>query len=447
MLMKTTLLAIVFFVIAFSNVSAQGIMDILDRLEQLEQRLAALDKTYEAELKELRDKLSEYSEADNSVTDGQDFTVYDESILEMASRISHLEMEIEALQAELDTNYTEQRVMLAALDTEIDQISTVDQSRTERGANDINPLGFEFSGFVDGSYSVDVPTGENTFGFDQAEVDIVKNIDAVGSLRFDVEWVNDGSGGFDLDAEQGYVTFNPEFFGPVNLTFGKFNAPIGFEAVDAPDMYQYSYSNIASYGLPSNLTGAMFSAGFDFGFDFAAYVCNGWDQNVDLNSGKTFGWRLGWSGDSWGGAGLSFIRGAENSSEGDNTTVLDVDATILPLAWLTIGSELNFGREEVSGINNDWWGFLVMMHVDYSDWAGLTFRIDYFDDMDAARLGSGLEEKRTAVTLAPTFTLGDGMGALVELRYVVSDKEVFADDDGVLDKSTLGIAYEMTYTF
>ena len=62
--------------------------------------------------------------------------------------------------------------------------------------------------------------------------------------------------------EQGYVTRSRagsqdlEGNYPI-LTFGKFNAPIGFELLDAPDMYQYSHSLVFSRGLPTNLTGAM----------------------------------------------------------------------------------------------------------------------------------------------------------------------------------------------
>ncbi len=44
----------------------------------------------------------------------------------------------------------------------------------------------------------------------------------------------------------------------MSLTAGKFNAPIGFESQDAPDMWQYSNGQL--FGLtPDNLTGLMFS--------------------------------------------------------------------------------------------------------------------------------------------------------------------------------------------
>ena len=92
-------------------------------------------------------------------------------------------------------------------------------------------------------------------------------------------------------------------------------------------------------------------------------------------------------------------------------------------------------------------GFLLMTHYDFKEYCGLTFRYDYFDDSDATRLGSGIVEKRQALTISPTFSLGEGMVALLELRYDFSDEEVFTDKDGDPAKSKIGLAFEMTYSF
>ncbi len=54
---------------------------------------------------------------------------------------------------------------------------------------------------------------------------------------------------------------------------------------------------------------------------------------------------------------------------------------------------------------------------------------------------------RQALTVSPTFALGDGMGALVEFRTAFSDEKVFVDGAGQPAKSTSGLAFEMTYSF
>ncbi len=307
--------------------------------------------------------------------------------------------------------------------------------------------GLVVSGFVDASYFYNGPKAEGTFGFDQGEVDFEKTIGERGSVRLDIEWVSDGEDGYTMDAEQGYVAFNPQALGPMSIQFGKFNAPIGFECLDPPDMYQYSHALVFDNGLPTNVTGAMLTAASDSGFDIALYVCNGWDQNNDNNEDKTIGARLGLSPCETFSFGVSTIIGAQTEAEGKDLTVFDVDATATPLAGLTLGSEFNYGRDETGEDTTEWMGGLVMGHYDFSDTWGLTVRYDYFDDKDALRLGSGDCEIRQSIAFAPTFCLGDGMGALFEFRTDSSDKEVFLDKDGEATKSASFYAFEMTYTF
>ena len=303
------------------------------------------------------------------------------------------------------------------------------------------------SGFVDVSYYYDDSSGENTFGLDQVETDLEKSIGKTGSVRADLEWVNDGAGGFTLEAEQGFVTFTPSVLNSWTFTVGKFNAPIGFELLDPVDMFQFSHALVFDYGLPTNLTGAMLSGGFGNSFDLTVYLCNGWDQNVDSNTGKTFGGRIGYTSGELCYVGLSAIRGAESGPEGDFLSVFDVDLTVTPKDKLTIGSELNYGSEDIGSKTASWMGFLLMTHYDFKENCGLTFRYDFFDDSDATRLGSGIVEKRQALTISPTFPLGEGMNALLELRYDFSDEEVFTDKDGDPAKSKTGLVFEMTYSF
>ena len=121
-------------------------------------------------------------------------------------------------------------------------------------------------------------TEESTFGLDQTEIDLVRPIGDAGYVRADVEWVKDGEG-WAQQLEQGFVSYTPEFLPGTAVTFGKFNAPIGFELLDAPDMYQFSHALVFDHGLPTNLTGAMIARPLGDKADVAAYWVNGWDVN------------------------------------------------------------------------------------------------------------------------------------------------------------------------
>ena len=326
----------------------------------------------------------------------------------------------------------------------------------------------EISGFVDASYTFNNLDDSNTFGLDQVEVDLSRNLGDIGSLRADLEWVSDGEGGFTLDAEQGYVTLDLGMGrGEGNyptLTFGKFNAPIGFELLDAPDMYQYSHALVFDNGLPTNLTGAMLSMDLGGGIDVVVHLSNGWDQNVDTNTDKMIGGRLGYSHEEMGGIGFSAMRGDEKGLVG-NLTVYDVDLTLTPAPKLLIGGEYNYGKTDLNEVNveNSWNGYMVMAHYNLTDVMGLTGRYDRFtweySPIDFTRIAArrsgaqdhppdNLEVTQQALTIAPTFALTDGLGFLMELRRDFSDDELFGDPgSGKREKSMVNFAFEMTYSF
>lgn len=325
-------------------------------------------------------------------------------------------------------------------------------------------LGFEISGFVDASYFVnDNADGANaadinTFGLDQVEIDITKEITDWASLRFDLQHCPSagmcvGNTQDDDIIEQGYLTLTAPVGNGVTFTFGKFNAPIGFELLDPVDMYQFSHALVFNFGLPANLIGAMLSTSFSDMFDVSFYVVNGWDNEPDGNKNKTVGGRLGITPMEGINFGFSAISG-DDGSAGQTLTVFDIDGTITLIPNLTVGLELNFGSDEnavAAGNDADWFGLLLMGHYDYSDWGGITVRYDYFDDDDGGtrltRVAGTPADKRQAITISPTFVIADGFGALFEYRHDFSDQNVFSKADGTMTDGNDTFAFEMTYAF
>ena len=335
----------------------------------------------------------------------------------------------------------------------------------ENGDSAVSGL-VEISGFVDASYTYSNLDDSNTFGLDQVEIDLSRNLGEIGSLRADLEWVSDGEGGFTLDAEQGYVTLDLGLGrGKGNyptLTFGKFNAPIGFELLDAPDMYQYSHSLVFNNGLPTNLTGAMLAMDLGGGIDVVVHLTNGWDQNVDADTNKMIGGRLGYSHEDLGGIGFSAMRGDNEelvsgqagASLVSNLTVYDIDLTLTPAPGFIIGGEYNNSKRELDESDQEFnWNFyMVMAHYRLTDVMGLTGRYDYFNYSSTmpsrggrAKVNSRIHQ---ALTVAPTFALTDGLGFLMELRRDFSDDEIFRNPKtGDSEKSVVTFAFEMTYSF
>lgn len=311
----------------------------------------------------------------------------------------------------------------------------------------------KISGFVDVSL-YEEQYGGSTFGLDQVEIDIEKKIDDRLTVRADINYMtamksySTAAGSevemqrFDDLVEQGYVTYSVK---GLDLTFGKFNAPIGFELLDPVDMYQYSHALVFDYGLPTNLTGLMGSYAFNDMADISLYVVNGWDNNYDNNNNRTVGGRLGLTPVKGVNIGLSAISGEEGATD-DKLTVVDVDLTITALDKLTIGAEYNSGTDEgaAGGDDAEWSGFMVMANYAATDDLSLTLRYDSFDDEDGTRFDSGVIEKRNSYAVAALYSLGEGAGFLLEYRTDESDEKVF---DGGAEDSKNSYAAEFTYSF
>lgn len=309
--------------------------------------------------------------------------------------------------------------------------------------------GLELSGFVDGSFLAQEKS-DSTFRLDQVEIDIEKKINDKLSLRADLNYLDSTSPlTFDDIVEQGFVSYRLGVGNGLLLTFGKFNAPIGFELLDPVDMYQFSHSLVFDYGLPTNLTGLMGSYVFNDMFDASAYVVNGWDNNSDNNGGKTVGGRLGITPVKGVNIGVSTISGSVETpaSTENRRTVFDADLTVTLIEKLTVGAELNIGSEDkasavVAGEDAQWTAYLVMAHYDITTRYGITARYDYFNDEDGARLGNSMSERQRSYTIAPTVALGDGAVFLAEYRHDTSSSAVYSGDD-----SKDSIAVEFTYEF
>lgn len=110
-----------------------------------------------------------------------------------------------------------------------------------------------------------------------------------------------------------------------------------------------SHSLVFTYGLPTNVTGAMLSGARGM-FDLQFHVTNGWDLITDNNRHKTFGGRLGVTPREGVNIGFSAMTGKEgsdeNGAETHNLTALDMDTTITVLPGIVIGGELNWDSFE-----------------------------------------------------------------------------------------------------
>jgi hypothetical protein len=237
----------------------------------------------------------------------------------------------------------------------------------------------------------------------------------------------------------------------VTFSLGKFNAPIGFESLDAPYIYQFSHALLFTYTPPTNLTGLRADAALSDGWASTLYAVNGWDRNDETDALQTYGGRLAYRPrDGWT-FGLSAISGVDEAS-GDSAftftrSVVDADISIQAAPNLLIGGEMNHGWISAGDAELDWFGVMVLAHANLNAWLGMTLRVDQISDDDGWIFGRAGGEVRRSFTAAPTFTMGDGMASLIELRVDTSDEDVFLDDEGRAQGATTSVAFEATYSF
>lgn len=304
------------------------------------------------------------------------------------------------------------------------------------------------SGFADAAWSWDDAARTGTFGLDQVEVDIDHTNGQRTTVSADLEWIKDGEG-WTPQVEQAFMTYSARCGWA--LTFGKFNAPIGCESLDPVDMFQYSHGLLFTYGTPTNLTGVKAARGLGHGLDLVLHASNGWDRATS-DDHVTGGGRLGLARGGFSG-GLGVIAGDRVATGAEldgpllsRRDVVDIDATWTRGAWRFCG-EANSGTVSRDGVADlSWDGLMLMAHVDCSPRAGFTLRLDGIDDQDGYLFGlvDGQAQMRQSWTFAPTFTLDDGLAAVIELRVDKSDRDAFTDHDGLPTDRAVSVAVEMT---
>jgi hypothetical protein len=339
--------------------------------------------------------------------------------------------------------------------------------KTESVSDQSALSGIKLSGFVTTSAINDRNSDRSTFGLDEMEMDIEHDFSEKAMVRADIEYVNDGTGNFGMDLEQGYMSYSLGSSQKWTFKFGKFNAPLGFESVDAPGRYQHSYAAVSTYVLPCNLTGTSLYTQFSPAVDAIVYLVNGWDVNSDNNSGKTWGMRWGFTPITDLNFGLSTITGPEQPDRTDSRrSVFDLDLTYRATPSLLFGGEVQYGMEsKVLADGNDakWFGFIFMSNIGFSGNVNLTMRADYLKDNNGHHTGYAQDLK--AFTIAPRLKIVDGLEGLVEMKYEFSNYDAFytiSSEQKAIKRfgpvtapmstesfrnNRLSLALEMTYSF
>ena len=280
-----------------------------------------------------------------------------------------------------------------------------------------------------------------------------------GQLTTHLEAADSGPPGTAIEIDNLIINWTPKHLSTLTLSFGRFDAPVGFERDDEPLNLVPTTSFTFENARPVKFTGLMARYTLNPQVSVLALVANGWDQESDNNSGKTGGLKV----QVFPSSGLAVAGGVlygpeEDSTNGAQRTLLTGDATWQPLQRLIVQAEAHHGSQQ--GMTWTGVGGQAFWRVGRS--TGLTVRGEVFDDPDGARTGTA--QKLSSVTISPWYfyrEAQEGVFSNVEftsfrlpafsirpaVRIDHSSQPVFEKKDGSLVRSNLTALVELVYLF
>ena len=266
------------------------------------------------------------------------------------------------------------------------------------------------------------------------------------------------SAGLDLgpnsDIWQAYVVLNLPMSGKdryLQLKAGKIAALVGLEVGQEPlnPNAAVGYQNLLVE--PFTETGVELDARLGPRIDAELRLSNGWDQVVDVNSGKTVTARVGLTPDDKTLLALTGSLGPEQVlNNSSSRRALNVVASRRIVSAANVVLQLDYGHEDVAGGGSKatWSAAGTWLTYDLAPSASLALRADYVNDRNGARtsgvLGFPANTGMSVRSLTSTLNLKHWAHTLVrpELRFDRATLPVF---DGSKSQVSYGVA--LSYVF
>ncbi|MGD1156684.1 MAG: porin [Terriglobia bacterium] len=328
------------------------------------------------------------------------------------------------------------------------------------------------TGFVDAYYGFDANhpasrTGsfrafdgpENQFSLNMIELIFDKAPDAKGSrlgyhLSFgygnamNVVNAADPAGvGFAQYLKEGYLSYLAPIGKGLQFDVGKFVTPAGNEVIESKDSWNYSRGLLFTYAVPFYHFGVRGKYTFNDKVSLTGYLVNGWNNIVDNNNGKTGGFSLAITPNKKFSLTENYLVGPEMANTNKHFRQLtDTIATYNPTSKLSLALNYDYGRGDmpVGYLNPVWWsGVAGYLRYAFTSSVALSTRYEYYDDHNGFTLGTA-PAHINEVTETFEKTLHKNFITRLEFRYDNADQPIFAKASTLTDYQptvTLGLIY------
>jgi len=323
------------------------------------------------------------------------------------------------------------------------------------------------SGFAVGAGSYDRNMGRNSASGSKIALSLFRpwsdHLYLFGQLTTHLEQPDSGEAETHIEIDNLIVNWTPPGASTLTLSFGRFDAPIGYERDDEPLTLIPTTSFNFELARPVKFTGLMARYTLTPHVQLIGLVANGWNAEVDNNSGKTGGLKVLVFPASGVAVGAAALYGPEeDATNGAQRTLLSADATLQPTPRFVFQFEGNRGSQRDAGANVTWTGAVVTAFWRATRSVGVSVRGEMLDDADGVTTGTPQTLK--SLTISPWYfyrEAQEGVFSNVEfttfrlpafslrpaLRFDRSDQPFFEDKNGGLRRSNLTARVELVYLF
>ncbi len=304
----------------------------------------------------------------------------------------------------------------------------------------------DFSGLVDSYYSLNFnhpsrrvnqarlfDTNANQFSLNMAKVSLYHLPDPVGfrldlglGPAFDAVHAGEPGGLGPLRyIQQAYFTYHASIGNGLVLDAGKFVSIHGAEAIETLNNWNYSRSLLFQYATPYYHFGLRASYPLSRTLTGSVLFVNGWNNVVDNNTGKTWGFQGAWSPNAHFSLTSNYMFGPEKigSNRGyrhlsDTTATIKVNRQAAFMVNYDYGVDL-MGR----GGRRRWTGVAGYARLSPRRWFAFVPRLEWFNDADG--FTTGVAQKLKETTLTAEFKMKEGLLTRLEYRRDWSDRRFF----------------------
>jgi len=289
----------------------------------------------------------------------------------------------------------------------------------------------------------------NAFSLSLAELSVAKKstADSRAAFRVDLGFgptatiLNEFEpGGAEVyhNVAQAYVGYLAPIGNGLQVDFGKFYTPVGFESVNSQNNWNYSRSLNFALAVPRYHAGLRATYAVNDKVSVMGMLTNGWNNVVEDNGAKTLGGQITIKPNAAFMISTAYIGGPEQeNNNADWRHLWDSVASYEINTKVSVAANYDYGQETQGTKTVKWQGIAGYLKFQPTEWFALTPRVEYYNDKHGATTGEIQNVKEATLTLE--FKPKGGVLTRVEYRGDSSNHPYFY-------KNTLEVSGQRTLT-